>query len=151
MRNINIPLKIFLLLIALQIFATKPDRATVDIMPFVENYQYCIKCHKNTEYKKLADLTKSCNNHCYTCHKNIKRHHPVDSVITKILPDKLQRLDSKKKLVCITCHDLNIKRMAEKSYRSESLFESLTGRKSEYKTYYLVIRNNNGQLCKTCH
>ena len=61
------------------------------------------------------------------------------------------RLSENKKIACITCHDLNNKRYDKTSWKSESLYDRVFSKPTKYKTYYLVIKNNEGQLCITCH
>ncbi len=126
------------------------DKKTEEIMPFVATNKPCYKCH----VPKEADLfkgqtTKSCHVYCSTCHEDLKAHHKVDARLDGKLPEGL-KLNSYK-VSCYTCHDLNIMRFDQKSWKSESLYENWFSSKKIYKTYYLTVRNNEGKLCKKCH
>jgi nitrate/TMAO reductase-like tetraheme cytochrome c subunit len=130
-------------------FAFDPE--TKKIMPFVSSKSSCIKCHqmKNFHYDK-NDPAIACDASCLECHKNMDKHHSVGIRPDNRLRPNL-RLTQKNKIACITCHDLNFNRFDDASWRSESLFEKLFNKKDSYKTYYLIINNSDGQLCKKCH
>ncbi len=126
------------------------DTETLKIMPFVATNKPCYKCH----VPKEADLfkgktTEACHDYCSTCHKGLKGHHKVDLLMDGKLPKEL-RFNSYK-VTCYTCHDLKTKRFDFKSWKSESLYENWFSNKRIHKTYYLSIRNNEGELCKKCH
>lgn len=132
-----------------------PDKETVKIMPFIESASYCKKCHfyKNS-VNYLVNPALSCDTYCMTCHRTNKeitdKHHAV-KVRLNFKPKFEFRTTGNNRIMCITCHDLNGKRFDTVSWKSESLYEKLFTNKSHYKTYYLVIRNNNGKLCTKCH
>ncbi|MDY6968910.1 MAG: cytochrome c3 family protein [Spirochaetota bacterium] len=142
---------ISLLFIIIYYLAEAYDIETVKIMPFVSSRSYCTKCHKQTNLKKdKENRLLTCDNLCLTCHKDRNRHHRVGLIIKDIIPKEFY-LTKNNKIACYTCHNLNIKRFDSLSWRAESLFESIFRIKSKYKTFYLSMRNNNGQLCKKCH
>lgn len=119
--------------------------------PFSGPQLDCPQCHRDEELKSiLKDPVTTCETICLKCHKNIERHHKVGAKIKETIPGKL-RLTRNKRISCFTCHNLNIKRYDKISWRAESLFESIFRSKSKYNTYYLTIKNNDGQLCKECH
>ncbi len=127
------------------------DRDTLKIMPFINSKSDCIKCHEKKNIKtKIEKTTKACDTLCFKCHSDTDRHHTVGA---KLYADKGNNfvLTGKKRIACVTCHNLNEKRFASTSWRAESLFEKVFRNKSKYKTYYLVTNNSNGQLCKKCH
>ena len=119
-------------------------------MPFVNNNTYCAACHKSAEVKeKLKDTTRACDIFCKKCHKNMSKHHPAGVKLKNDLPENIT-LSSGKKLACITCHDLKVPRYDSVSWKAESLFGSIFKSEKRYKTYYLIIRNNDGDLCRKC-
>ena len=124
---------------------------TAKIMPFVHDSSSCKSCHASAEQAAwLNEPAKSCSTFCVTCHKEMGPHHSVGSTIETRNPAQFA-LTSKKTLACITCHDLKISRFDSKPWKSESLFGSIFQRGAAYKTFYLVERNNRGQLCRQCH
>ena len=132
-------------------FGTAIDNETRKIMPFVVTTSFCSECHTLLEVNhNLKDPTKSCDTYCMKCHKEREEHHGVGVKIESEMPSGFQ-LTKKNRIACITCHDLRQDRYDSRSWRAESLFESVFSFSSQHKTYYLVMRNNNGQLCKKCH
>jgi hypothetical protein len=124
---------------------------TAKIMPFVHDASSCKSCHASGEQTVwLNEPTRSCSTFCLTCHKEMGPHHTVGSTIETRNPVQFV-LTSKKTLACITCHDLKTNRYDSKPWKSESLFGSIFQRGDMYKTFYLVERNNRGQLCRQCH
>ena len=144
---------IFFLLICLNIAQTeKIDNETIKIMPFVQNNSSCQECHSSDELEqKGKDLTKGCDNSCMKCHKeNLgDSHHKVGLEISFEIPDDI--FLRKKKLACVSCHDLKNKRFSNEPWKSQSLFGRMFKSKSKYKTFYLIKNNNKGKLCKYCH
>ena len=131
------------------------DRETVKIMPFVESNKYCKECHSDKKSEELIrDPLKSCVTYCKTCHNRIKditeKHHVVGKRL-KFQSKYDFRISGKKKIACYTCHDLGINRYDSSSWKSESFYEKVFKKKAKYKTYYLVMKNNEGQLCTRCH
>lgn len=140
-----------ILLLFCCIYSYSIDNETEKIMPFVNNGTYCVTCHKPSEVKeKFKDTTMACDIFCKKCHSNISKHHPVGVRLKNDLPENI-RLNSGGKLACITCHDLTVMRYDRVSWKAESLFGSIFQSEKRYKTYYLIIRNNDGDLCKKCH
>lgn len=146
-------LKNFLILTAFLVFFSlsivKGDEANPH--PFIAGERACIECHR---YKKI-DVTfenteNACSYMCVSCHKDMDRHHAINVRVTEDVSDNLV-LTSRKKLACVTCHRLKTKRYDSESWKAESLYENVFHSKKMYKTYYLVTRNNEGQLCKMCH
>ena len=127
------------------------DPETKKIMSFISSKSSCIKCHQNDNLNNMAnDPAIACDTSCLECHKNMEKHHGVGMRPDNRLKANL-RLTHKNKIACITCHDLNFNRFDGTAWRSESLFEKIFNRKDRYKTYYLIINNSRGQLCKKCH
>lgn len=124
---------------------------TLKIMPFVSSNQKCFKCHTDEEAQSFSGKTaQACSNYCLTCHVELEGHHDVGSPLKGKLPQDV-KLKDKNRVTCYTCHDLNIKRYDNQSWKSESLFESMFQSKDKHQTFYLTIRNNEGALCKKCH
>ncbi len=126
------------------------DASTKKDMPFVSTAKYCLECHSRQEALVFkVRVTKSCSTYCKTCHKDLTAHHQVDKFLTGKKPKTLDLHNNK--IACFTCHDLQTKRFDSVSWKSESLFESMFGSKDVYRTYFLIERNKDGQLCKRCH
>jgi hypothetical protein len=152
---LKVMLTILISLLFLQLYSGGPDRETLKIMPFVESASYCIKCHPDN---KSAGLIKepalSCNTYCMSCHskkKDIRDKHHVVRVRINFKPKFEFRSSANNRIMCITCHNLKRKRYDSVSWKSESLFERMFKGKKQYRTFYLVIRNNEGKLCTKCH
>jgi len=124
------------------------DAETIENMPFLISEKYCLECHTKAETKSYQGRTaQSCNEYCLTCHKV---HHPVGKRISRNRPENLKYF-KRNKMACFTCHNLHNKRYGKESWKSESLFESVFEDKDKHLTYYLVINNRKGLLCKQCH
>jgi hypothetical protein len=143
---------IFILIICiftLYIFAIAFDNESLTIHSFSQSTAYCINCHLKND-KKIINPNITCSQLCLTCHKDIKDHHIINIKIAGKLPEEY-KLTDKKRLTCSTCHNLNNVRFDNSSWKAQSLYEKAFAGKSQYKTYYLIKKNNDGQLCKTCH
>jgi hypothetical protein len=139
----------------MRLYSLGPHSDTVKIMPFVKSASYCIKCHSDKKSARLLlNPALSCDTYCMTCHRTKKeindKHHAV-KVRLNFKPKFAFRLSVNNRIMCITCHDLNGKRYDSISWKSESLYERLFKKKSRFKTFYLVMRNNEGKLCSMCH
>jgi predicted CXXCH cytochrome family protein len=111
----------------------------------------CMKCHKPAESAELEPrLSRPCTNLCATCHGFRDGHHPVGVTIEAPVPAPLQ-LTRNGTNACITCHDVTRPRFENSPWISMSLFERTLRRPKENRTYYLVMRNDRGQLCRNCH
>ena len=152
MKKINILLLLFLIPLIIGVVKAI-DNETRRIMPFVESKSgiFCTQCHNTTQIGKFKSKADACAIYCKTCHKNMDAHHKTGYVIDNELSGAVNKLTNRKELACYTCHDLTINKFSDKSYKAESLFGGIFSFKSKHKTYYLVVRNNNGQMCKTCH
>ncbi len=148
-RSIVILFAVIISIIYIHVLAS--NNGQTEIHPFIHSKKSCEECHSNNEMKDLLhDSDKICSILCYTCHKGMQNHHIVDVKINEKLPANFI-LTRKNKITCITCHDLKNKRFDTSSWKAESLFEKIFTKKSEYKTYFLTKKNDDGQLCKTCH
>jgi len=126
------------------------DESTLKDMPFLTAAEYCLKCHTREEALSFRGKTQdSCSIYCATCHDDLGSHHPVDLYVTGQTPPDIRLLNNK--IECFTCHDLKKKRQDTRSWKAQSLFESLFQDQELYKTYFLVVPNDDGQLCKKCH
>ncbi|MCU0822061.1 MAG: hypothetical protein MUC95_06245 [Spirochaetes bacterium] len=133
------------------VYAFPFDEETNKIMPFISSKSSCIKCHDIKEINDSFNNTAiACDTLCLSCHRDMDKHHGVGMRPYKKVSAGI-RLSGKNKIACITCHDLNLKRFDDRPWRSESLFEKIFSRDERYKTYYLIINNSNGELCKICH
>lgn len=131
-------------------FSSDPE--TKKIMPFIDDNSYCLKCHSPEEAKLIVVPSRSCATYCRTCHKEVdnKSHHTVG---VKILEEHKKSFPYSRlgNVSCFTCHDLEKNRFDSHPWKAQSLFDKTFKKKNFYKTYYLVIQNDNGQLCKACH
>jgi len=144
------PCIIFLMLF---MYAFGLDNETKKIMPFVDDTSYCTRCHTSSDIQnKLGDPAITCDIYCLTCHKTItqKNHHPVNIKMTEPVEHDFH-YSKFKKIMCVTCHDLHVDRFDSSPWKSQSLFDLTFRKKKKFKTYYLTIQNNKGQMCKTCH
>jgi hypothetical protein len=132
------------------IFAILPDVETVKVMSFVTSKSYCKPCHSDREVSLFENPAQACDAYCATCHASfMSRHHSIGMRMKKN-PEGIT-LTKNKRVACISCHDLNIRRYDSVPWKSESLFGSLFNSKPAYETYYLAARNNDGALCYKCH
>lgn len=149
-RNILLLLSFFIIIFS-AVSAFDYDKETEKIMPFVNSFSSCVSCHEQNEIStRLKNPAKSCDLYCVRCHKNMNEHHSVGAAVKGIRPDNIV-LSEKAKIACFSCHNLNIKRFDTECWRAESLYESIFHSRDIYKTYFLAVKNNNGQLCKKCH
>jgi len=122
-------------------------------MPFIVSSQGCMECHTKEEAISFKNrTTESCSVFCASCHEqtlDLEAHHKVSQRMTTKIPRGIRLLNNR--VTCFTCHDLKSKRFDNSSWKAESLYESLFDSKEIYKTYFLIKKNNEGQLCKTCH
>ena len=111
----------------------------------------CRACHQDDTRAIAAVSAKTaCSPFCITCHKDMGTHHPVGTEIKSKLPGTI-RLTPSRKMACASCHSLEGKRYDSVSWKSESLYDRWFRRNTRHKTYYLVMINNRGQLCRVCH
>ncbi len=135
------------------LFSQLPDREAMAVMPFLSKpAAECGGCHPSPGPDPSKDfLARACSFFCLKCHKNVvEGHHSVGSLIDARLPAVL-RLNSKGQTACITCHDLTRPRFDSEPWKSTSLFSGMFRRSARHNTYFLVQKNNSGQLCRSCH
>jgi len=121
------------------------------MMKFDPTGETCKECHSIEEINSFNNqFAQTCKQYCYSCHKDLDNHHTIEKKIKGPLPKSLHFKD-KNRITCRTCHNINTKRFASTSWKSESLFENLFKDKKIHKTYYLTEKNTNGELCKKCH
>jgi hypothetical protein len=78
------------------------------------------------------------------------RHHTVGTELTE-KPDEVLKLTAGKKTACFTCHDLSRPRYDSVRWKAASLYDRLFRAQKRYKTFFLSERNDQGQLCLSCH
>jgi hypothetical protein len=78
------------------------------------------------------------------------RHHKVD-VVLENEPENGLKLTTDHRDACFTCHDLSRPRYDSARWKAVSLFDKMFRQEARYKTYFLVQRNDSGQLCLNCH
>lgn len=132
------------------------DARNVGCLPpasLVPQSSVCAPCHKDSEQRWAAREYRPCTPYCMSCHgkrADITRHHPV-GVLLPTEPDPALKLTSDKRNACFTCHDLSRPRYDSVRWKSASLFDRLFREEPRYKTYFLLMRNDRGQLCQNCH
>lgn len=115
------------------------------------NEESCMKCHDAAAAAEIRSrLTKPCSEMCATCHTFTARHHAVGVPISGRVQSPLL-LTKNATNACVTCHDVTRPRFERSAWASQSLFERVAHRSSENKTFFLVMRNDRGQLCRNCH
>jgi ribosomal protein L37AE/L43A len=141
---------VMLLLTGIAVFAQLSiDLETEKIMPFVTNKKICMDCHAQKQPNVVNEPYKACDTYCLTCHNDMSvKHHPSGIRMRKI-PEAIE-LTSTQRMACISCHNLAEKRFDTSPWRSQSLYDSLFSSKKHH-TYYLKVKNTNGELCLRCH
>jgi cytochrome c551/c552 len=147
-------MKLKFLLIAAFLSVSGPVAAfegpTAEDMPFVQSSESCRECHTPDQVSVFqGNTTKSCSVFCTTCHLDLGAHHEVNLFLPEKPRATIKLLNNK--IACFTCHDLTKKRTDKASWKAESLFERMFQSKPVYPTYFLIMKNNEGQLCKQCH
>lgn len=127
------------------------DEETLKVMPFAGSHDSCLDCHSREKMETAyTDPLLTCDDACKKCHQDMGAHHSTGSEVTGKGAANIRVL-SENRLACISCHDLTIKRFSPTARKAQSLFKRVFGSQKLYKTYYLVMDNRKGQLCKRCH
>jgi hypothetical protein len=113
----------------------------------------CAGCHNDSLSRWESNWNRPCTPYCISCHKKTEmdRHHTVGSELPKAPPDAVLKLASKNRTACFTCHDLSHPRYDGVRWKAASLYDRLFRNEKRYKTYFLSERNEQGQLCLSCH
>jgi len=112
----------------------------------------CAACHKDSASRWASNHDRPCTPYCMSCHKktDMDRHHHVGVELPKV-PDEVLKLTADMKLACFTCHDLSHPRYDSVRWKAASLYDRMFRAEKRYKTYFLSERNDQGQLCLSCH
>lgn len=111
----------------------------------------CLACHRADEAATISTrVARPCRTLCASCHEMRDGHHPVDVPIPKALPAPLL-LTASGTNTCVTCHDTTKPRVDSSPWESQSLFARVARRSKEHPTRYLAVKNDRGQLCRSCH
>lgn len=111
----------------------------------------CLSCHRAEEAPAISRrVSRPCRTLCASCHEFRDGHHPVGVTIPRAGPEPLL-LTKAGTNTCVTCHDTTRPRVDRAPWASMSLFERIASRSGEHRTYYLAMRNEKGQLCRSCH
>lgn len=131
------------------------DARSTGCLPHASKMQSsCATCHKKDVQARLAKgADKPCTPYCMSCHKQpeMERHHPVEAELAGQPADAKLHLADGKRMVCTSCHDLSRPRYDSVRWKAASLFDRMFHDSPRYKTYFLSMRNDTGQLCLVCH
>ncbi len=111
----------------------------------------CFACHRADEAASISPrVARPCLTLCASCHGSRDGHHPVGVPIPRALPAPMV-LTASGTNTCVTCHDTTRPRVDSSPWESQSLFARVARRSKEHPTRYLAMRNEKGQLCRSCH
>ncbi len=130
------------------------DAHSTGCLPRQASQQACAGCHKQDAPQRLAAARNTpCTPYCTSCHKKdeMARHHTVGAELPQAEPLMHLHLSGDHRIACATCHDLSRQRYDSVRWKAASLFDRLFHDEPRYKTYFLSMRNDQGQLCLTCH
>ncbi len=118
---------------------------------FMSDQEKCRTCHAGEPVTASTPLVKDVVSLCWDCHfERMQEVHPVD-----IRPEKAGSiplpLDEDKTITCITCHYPHSSPYGEVPYTRQNPLGRLTGIFKGYRTYFLRIPNDRGQICLKCH
>lgn len=135
--------------------ADEEDASTVGCLPphgAAAPQSACASCHADAGKRWQEHGSGPCTPYCSGCHKGeqLARHHAV-GVALEGEPEGGLRLTGAGRIACFTCHDLSRSRYDGERWKAASLYERMFRAQPRYKTYFLVQRNDNGQLCLNCH
>ncbi len=127
------------------------DDDAARIHPFIHSDKTCIECHNKVSVKaQMNNTSYICSQQCQVCHTDNSSHHQINVKMGEKLSENII-LSSKKRMMCVTCHDPGRARYDNSVWKAESLYEKVFGSGGKFKTYFLIKKNNEGQLCKICH
>ena len=113
----------------------------------------CAPCHPGDGAERYAaSAQRPCTPYCLTCHlaDEMARHHHVGNPLQRT-PSAVLPLTRDGRTACFTCHVLGRPRYDTTRWKAASLFDRMFRGEPRYKTYFLAIRNDQGQLCLSCH
>lgn len=113
----------------------------------------CASCHpRDAATRWAADPFRPCTPYCLTCHTKdqMDRHHHVGTPLSQPPRAELP-LTAARQVACFTCHLLSRPRYDTVRWKAASLYDRMFRSEPRYKTYFLAIRNDQGQLCLACH
>lgn len=142
-------------LLALAVLAASPALASAGTGPADAHPAWtaesCLSCHRADETATISPrVARPCRALCVSCHEMRDGHHPVGVRIERRPPAPFL-LTASGTNTCVTCHDTTQPRVDTSPWESRSLFERIVRRSREHPTRYLAVRNDRGQLCRSCH
>jgi predicted CXXCH cytochrome family protein len=140
-----------LALVAVPAVATGPSASSPAPPPHPTwKLDSCLTCHAPAEKEALGKrLYRPCAPLCATCHDDRESHHPAGVPVRGLRAPLLLTGDGR--LICSTCHDVAAPRYRDSDWTSRCLVDRLGLRKGARPTKLLVMKNDRGQLCKSCH
>ena len=150
LRGLALGLALPLLVLALA--PAGEDAHTTGCLP-AQGAAACAACHPgDAQARYAASANRPCTSYCRTCHPQaeLARHHNVGTALVRA-PSAVLPLTLDKKTACFTCHLLSRPRYDTVRWKAASLYDRMFRSEPRYKTYFLAIRNDQGQLCLSCH
>jgi len=138
--------------LALVLAQGEEDAHTTGCLP-AKGAAACAVCHPGDAAARFeASGSRPCKPYCQTCHTKAQmaRHHNVGTALVRA-PSAVLPLTADHKTACVTCHLLSRPRYDTVRWKAASLYDKLFRGETRYKTYFLAIRNDQGQLCLSCH
>jgi hypothetical protein len=118
---------------------------------FMSEPDKCASCHARVPVTAGTPFVKDVVSLCWECHfTRVQDVHPVDIRSEKAGSISLP-LDEERTITCITCHDPHSSPYDEVPYTRQNPLERLKGMFKGYRTYFLRIPNDTGQICFNCH
>lgn len=125
------------------------DRPAPDHPSFT--LESCLACHRADEAPAISPrVARPCRPLCASCHGLRDGHHPVGVRIPRALAAPLL-LTASGSNTCVTCHDTTKPRFDSTPWESQSFFARIARRSGRHPTRLLAMRNDKGQLCRSCH
>ena len=120
---------------------------------FLSEEGSCPTCHSQVPVTSDAPLVKDVVSLCTGCH--LSRGSDVHPVDLRARPsDRLTLpLDKEQMITCLTCHDPHMEAHSETPYIRQGTLDFFRSRllSHRYRTFFLRIPNDEGQICLQCH
>lgn len=153
-------LKATLSTLALALAISQVASASFDFHAEMNKPGTCLSCHEQdvsfgAQPPRPLKFKKDIVSICLGCHKtkDVASLHPVDIRPGKKMTSELP-LDDHKQITCATCHNPHMPAQADEPYVAEALGKRVLDLFSfgkKHPTFFLRLKNSEGQLCDVCH